>query len=822
MRIPLLHAGRKTVKIKTEKNFLQMIRSLSTLSKLMLACVMALMLMWSGALLAQDSSTATSAETTSSQSADSQTSETDKLIDVLQDDATRAKLIEALRDIDTSDNASSAEASADQTEETAVEKAADEVAAVAESEDVSFGRQIATFTKSLAEDLTAESTQIWRQITFSFSTLSALGAGDASDLLVTFKDLGLVIISTIAVFLVLRSFATSYYQRLGAKASDSLFLRSVGLFFLSGAIDVLIVLISWLTGYALALMVFGEFGEIGIRQTLYLNAFLVVELIKVVVRLVFSPATSSLRIFPLTDETARYVSRRLNLLIGLLGYGQLLVVPVVNTDLSYMTGRAVTLLLALLVLGIIVATVLRNRGNVASYLLGEDEDRAPKGATRVLARNWHWPVLLYLAGVFVIVMTRSTNVVFQTFVNTAQVALVVLLGMMASGWLTHFVRNGVHLPDSWKQRLPLLETRLNSFVPKVMAGLRVVIFLFVVVFALNALGVFDLGAALASNFGATLSAKTISVLLILAVSCLIWLSLTSWVDYRLNPDWGKAPTSRETTLLSLLRNAATIALIIITLMFVLSQIGLDIAPLLASAGVLGLAIGFGAQKMVQDIITGIFIQFEGVINVGDVITLNGTTGVVEKLTIRSVSLRDYQGIYHMIPFSSVDMVSNYMMDYGYFVADMGVAYRESVPEVKEAMFDAFNELKEGENGFKITGDFEWFGLNSFGDSAIVLRGRIKTRPGDQWGIGRAYNEIIKRIFDERGIEIPFPYQTLTWAENKDGSSVPMRVKKDGQELVDAKADDVTDTSDARNKPKELDLPDHTDDDAGEDGDEGGR
>ena len=799
-----------------------MIRPLSTLSKLMLACVVALMLMWSGALLAQDSGAATPTDTSTSDASSSQSAETDKLIDVLQNDSTRERLIEALREVDNSESSSDDESSSDQGDATIADEAAQTVEDIAQEDDVSFGRQIATFTKGLAEELTAKSAQIWRQISMSVTTLTSLDSEDASDLLVTFKDLALVIVSTIAVFLVLRSFATSYYKRLGAKASDSLFLRSVGLFFLSGAIDVIIVLLSWLTGYALALMVFGEFGEIGIRQTLYLNAFLVVELIKVVVRLIFSPATSSLRMFRLQDDTAGYVSRRLNLLIGLLGYGQLLVVPVVNNDLSYMTGRAVTLLLALLVLGIIIATVLRNRTNVASYLLGRDEEDAPKGAARVLARNWHWPVLLYLAGVFVIVMTRSTTVVFQTFVNTAQVALVVLIGMMASGWLTHFVRHGVRLPASWKERLPLLESRLNKFVPKVLAGLRVVLFLFVVVFALNALGVFDLGAALASNFGANLSAKTISVILILAVSCLIWLSLTSWVDYRLNPDWGSAPSSRETTLLSLLRNAATIALIIITLMFVLSQIGLDIAPLLASAGVLGLAIGFGAQKMVQDIITGIFIQFEGVINVGDVITLNGTTGVVEKLTIRSVSLRDYQGIYHMIPFSSVDMVSNYMMEYGYFVADMGVAYRESVPEVKEAMFDAFNELKEGENGAKITGDFEWFGLNSFGDSAIVLRGRIKTRPGDQWGIGRAYNEIIKRIFDERGIEIPFPYQTLTWAENKDGSSVPMRVKKENQEIVEGEADDVSDPADARNKPKELDLPDHTDGEAGDDGEDGGR
>ena len=118
-------------------------------------------------------------------------------------------------------------------------------------------------------------------------------------------------------------------------------------------------------------------------------------------------------------------------------------------------------------------------------------------------------------------------------------------------------------------------------------------------------------------------------------------------------------------------------------MFVLSELGLDIAPLLASAGVLGLAIGFGAQKMVQDIITGVFIQLENAMNVGDVVTVGGTTGSVERLTIRSASLRDVQGVYHIIPFSSVDMVSNYVKDFGYYVCDMGIAYREDTEEAKE-------------------------------------------------------------------------------------------------------------------------------------------
>ena len=213
-------------------------------------------------------------------------------------------------------------------------------------------------------------------------------------------------------------------------------------------------------------------------------------------------------------------------------------------------------------------------------------------------------------------------------------------------------------------------------------------------------------------------------------------------------------------------------------MFALAEIGLDIGPLLASAGVLGLAIGFGAQKLVQDIITGVFIQFENAMNVGDVVTVGGTTGVVEKLTVRSVSLRDVQGTFHIIPFSSVDMVSNFMRDFSYFVCDMGIAYREDVEEAKQAMFDAFDELKaDPEQRANIMGEMEWFGVNSFGDSAVVVRARIKTVPGTQWGLGRAYNGILKRIFDARGIEIPFPHQTIFFGEAKDGRTQALRLKQ---------------------------------------------
>jgi small-conductance mechanosensitive channel len=282
------------------------------------------------------------------------------------------------------------------------------------------------------------------------------------------------------------------------------------------------------------------------------------------------------------------------------------------------------------------------------------------------------------------------------------------------------------------------------------------------------IGMIDVRGWLESQVGLQVTTSIISVALILLVAFALWLSMTSFVDFRLNPEYGKVATSREVTLLSLLRNAATIALIVLTLMFSLSEIGLNIGPLLASAGVLGLAIGFGAQKFVQDIITGIFIQFENAINVGDVITVGGTTGTVEKLSVRSVSLRDAQGTFHIIPFSSVNMVSNFTREFSYSVCDMGVGYKENVEHVKKAMHDAFDLLMEDpETAISILGPLEWFGINSFGDNAVVLRTRIKTIPGKQWSIGRAYNGYLKTVFDERNIEIPFPQRVVHMVSSGD-------------------------------------------------------
>lgn len=163
-------------------------------------------------------------------------------------------------------------------------------------------------------------------------------------------------------------------------------------------------------------------------------------------------------------------------------------------------------------------------------------------------------------------------------------------------------------------------------------------------------------------------------------------------------------------------------------------------------------------------------------NEGDVVTAAGITGVVEKLTIRSVSIRTLDGTYHLIPFSSVDAVSNFQKFFSYHVAEVGVAYRESIPEVKEALQEAFERLKETEHGESIIGDLEVHGVTQFGESEIKVRVRIKTVAGEQWGLGRAYNEFIKDVFDERDIEIPYPHLTLYMGRDKQGDIEAFRIK----------------------------------------------
>jgi small conductance mechanosensitive channel len=244
--------------------------------------------------------------------------------------------------------------------------------------------------------------------------------------------------------------------------------------------------------------------------------------------------------------------------------------------------------------------------------------------------------------------------------------------------------------------------------------------------------------------------------------------------------------------LPLVRNAVRVAIGTIVALVLLSELGIDIGPLLAGVGVLGLAIGFGAQKLVQDVITGLFILIEDTIHVGDVASAGGHVGLVEALTIRTIRMRDMSGTVHVVPFSEVASIENLTRDFSYALMEVGVAYREDTDAVVEVLQEVAEDLRvDPQFGPDILEPLEVLGVDSFGDSAVVIQVRLKTRPIKQWGIKREYNRRMKKAFDARGIEMPFPRRTLYFGVDREGKAPPAHVRlTDSPAKVQAAASDT--------------------------------
>lgn len=230
------------------------------------------------------------------------------------------------------------------------------------------------------------------------------------------------------------------------------------------------------------------------------------------------------------------------------------------------------------------------------------------------------------------------------------------------------------------------------------------------------------------------------------------------------PAAGEPPAEsakRVETLIRLVRQAARIAVWITLILIVLKELGVEIAPILAGAGILGLAVGFGAQNLVRDIISGFFFILENQIRVGDVAIINGTGGLVESINFRTIVLRDLAGVTHIFPNGAVNTLSNMTREWSCYVFDIGVAYKENTDRVCEVLRGVFAELRQDPTcGPAIIGEPEIFGVDQFADSAVVIKGRIKTKPILQWMVGREFLRRVKLAFDREGIEIPFPHRTL--------------------------------------------------------------
>lgn len=641
--------------------------------------------------------------------------------------------------------------------------------------------RIAGSAEATAQTVTTQ----FRDTIAAVSELTQRSAVDWNAVGAAALQLGILIGVTLALYIALRWLARLPSHRadrwvLQGAASTQLVRRCTGAA-IAGAIDAVVVGLAWLGGWALALFVLDEPASVNAQLSLFLTAFVAVEGGKIVLRLVFAKRHDGLRLLPINSTDAAYWQGFSTRLVAFVAYGIVLVVPLVTDLVAPGMGQAVYVLVVVLGFAYALAILWRNRRQVG-IRLDAAAQHAQVGTARVmlgtLARVWHLVAIVYLTALAVALLFRPEQALPFMATATLQTLIAIGLGVVTSALIGYAIGRGIPLPQTLREKLPQVELRLNAFVPRGLQALHIIIGILVVAVVLDAWHVFDLWQWLATDTGWQIVATVASLAMIIVIASAIWVGLASWIDYAVSPTSGVGGVSaRGNTLLPLFRNALAVFLIVMTAVVLIAELGVNIGPLIAGLGVFGLALAFGAQKLVEDVIGGVFIQLDNAINTGDWVTAGNISGTAETVGIRSVGLRDLAGTLHFVPFSTVDTVSNYNRGFAYHVGEYGVAYREDTDQVVPHLIAAFRDLMDDtEIAPLVLGDLEIDGVSELADSAVRIRVRIMTQPGGQWTVGRAYNRVVKKHLDAAGIEIPFPHTTLYFGSDQEGQAPPANVR----------------------------------------------
>ena len=234
---------------------------------------------------------------------------------------------------------------------------------------------------------------------------------------------------------------------------------------------------------------------------------------------------------------------------------------------------------------------------------------------------------------------------------------------------------------------------------------------------------------------------------------------------------------RAETLTRVFKYIVTVVITLVAGMMVLSELGVSLAPILGAAGIVGVAVGFGAQSLVKDFVSGFFILFEDQIRTGDVVRIASHSGLVEEITLRHTRLRDYEGNVHYVPNGMIDSVVNMSRGFAHSVMDIGVAYREHLDEVYAVLRETARKMRADEvYGPRILDDLEIAGVERWDNSAVVVRCRFRVIALEQWSVRREFLRRLKQSFDDAGIEIPYPHLTVYAGQDKEGNAPPLNLR----------------------------------------------
>lgn len=703
------------------------------------------------------------------------------LADLLENDKSRTALIEQLRQLAGQQPASKAA-----TDQAGPQNAEDPLGGLAGT--------LQAFAAGLAQDFSQTA-----------AVLRGLFAGDgiqgmtAEQWRSRLLNLVLVIVGTLAAFVVFRFVARWFFRKLDAwvqrsqaprpdlssaypRMRSARFTPRLGAIVGALVIDAGAILLAAVVGYGLSLFIQEQWRTSVMLALIFISAFVAIELARSLCRAVFSERHPNLRLWRMDDGQARYWSGWLQRIVSITGYGMLVAVPVVQQMLTPSLGRLLGLFIMLGVYVYAVRVIWSNRYDVRGRL----EQRAESASNaffstlyRIAGRLWHWVGLAYFTALLIATQVAQQDALPFMAEATLRTLIVVGIATLLAAALSSLMARRIALSDDLRRRMPLLEYRLNSYVPGTIRLLRGVILVIAVLLVLDAWQAFDLTGWLYSAEGRATIATLVHVAVILLFAMGIWTVVASIIESRLNDDSSTGRTTeRQKTLLSLFRSAALAVIVTMTVLVVLSQIGVDIGPLIAGAGVVGLAIGFGAQKLVQDVITGVFIQLENGMNHNDVVEVAGIFGTVEKITIRSVGIRTLDGGYHLIPFSAIDKVSNHMRDFGYHYGEYAIAYGADVDEAVRHLHEAFEEfMQDPELAGMVLDKIEIPGVTSLHERGYNIRVLIKTVPGMQWAVQRGFNRLVRKRFAEAGIDLPYPQTVLHFAKPQPGDVDALTVEQ---------------------------------------------
>lgn len=520
-----------------------------------------------------------------------------------------------------------------------------------------------------------------------------------------------------------------------------------------------------------------------IATTFFLQAVLIPRLSAAILRFVLAPNRPDLRLVSTDNATAKYIYQQLVAVAAVIGVA-LFVANAMNYFNIDVRG-SFRFWAGLLITAWVVYITWSARNGLTEIIKGDDEHLTP-GLERMAA--W-WPAL----SIIVIALDWLTNQISlsagSSMLTPARGAMSLALIVVAP-FLDTMVRGiAAHLVPDMEGEGPVAEKAYHSTRLSFVRMGRIIFFAVLIILFSKLRGL-DLYGLTQSGLGSSIAANGLGFLLILAFGYLAWEITNLWINRRLvreipveqgateSGDGGGTGLSRMATILPILRMTMQVAIITLTVLLALSQLGVNITPLLAGAGVLGLAIGFGAQTLVKDIVSGVFFLLDDAFRVGEYIDVGGTQGTVEKISVRSLQLRGANGPVHIVPYGSMSTMTNMSRDWVIMKLKFTVPFDTDLERVRKIFKKIGQQIQEvPEYAEDLISPFKSQGAADVTDVGIVVRGKFTTKPGGQWAIRKEVYTRVQKAFEENGIEFARKEVWVQMPDHEDAAPLTPDEKK---------------------------------------------